>query len=59
MLTSTDIRDLECGIVYVGGDGDLGNLRRPEQTWNLRLIEADFQRRMFEVQETKRWPDIS
>lgn len=41
-------RDLEYDIIYVNGDNNLANLRRPDQTWKVRLIEADFHRLMFD-----------
>ena len=44
-------RDLEYGIVYVNGDNNLENLRRPDQTWKVRLIEEEFHRLMFDVQD--------
>ena len=44
-------RDQEFDIIYVNGDNNLENLRRPDQTWKVRLIEEEFQRRMFDVQD--------
>ncbi len=44
-------RDLEYDLVYVNGDNNLENLRRPDQTWKVRLIEEEFQRLMFDVQD--------
>lgn len=44
-------RDLEYHIIYVNGDNNLANLRRTDQTWKVRLIEADFHRLMFDVQD--------
>jgi len=44
-------RDLEYDVIYVNGDNNLENLRRPDQTWKVRLIEEEFQRLMFDVQE--------
>lgn len=44
-------RDLEFDLVYVNGDNNLENLRRPDQTWKVRLIEEEFQRLMFDVQD--------
>ena len=38
-------------IIYVNGDNNLENLKRPDQTWKVRLIEEEFLRRMFEVVE--------
>jgi adenine-specific DNA-methyltransferase len=44
-------RDLEYDLVYVNGDNNLENLRRNDQTWKVRLIEDEFQRLMFDVQD--------
>ena len=48
-----DIRthDQEFDIIYVNGDNNLGNLRREDETWKVRLIEDDFQRLMFDVED--------
>ena len=40
-------RSAECDLVYINGDNTLANLRRPDETWNVRLIEAEFMRLMF------------
>lgn len=42
-------RDQEYDIIYVNGDNNLENLRREDQTWKVRLIEEDFHRLMFDV----------
>ncbi len=44
-------RDLEFDVIYVNGDNNLENLRREDETWKVRLIEEDFQRLMFDVQD--------
>jgi adenine-specific DNA-methyltransferase len=44
-------REMEYDIFYVNGDNNLENLRRPDQTWKVRLIEEEFQRLMFDVGE--------
>lgn len=44
-------RDLEFDVIYVNGDNNLENLRRDDETWKVRLIEADFHRLMFDVQD--------
>lgn len=44
-------RDLEYDLIYVNGDNNLENLRRPDQTWKVRLIEDEFQRLMFDTQD--------
>lgn len=43
--------DMEFDLIYVNGDNNLENLRRPDETWKVRLIEEDFLRLMFEEQE--------
>lgn len=43
--------DMEYAAVYVNGDNNLENLRRANQTWKVRLIEEEFQRLMFDVQD--------
>lgn len=43
-------RDMEFNLIYVNGDNNLENLRRPDETWKVRLIEEEFLRRMFETQ---------
>jgi adenine-specific DNA-methyltransferase len=49
--TKFNPRDLEFDLIYVNGDNNLENLRRPDQTWKVRLIEEEFQRLMFDVQD--------
>jgi adenine-specific DNA-methyltransferase len=44
-------KDQEYDIIYVNGDNNLENLKRPDQTWKVRLIEEDFRRLMFDVQD--------
>jgi adenine-specific DNA-methyltransferase len=44
-------RDMEFDFIYVNGDNTLENLRAADQTWKVRLIEEEFQRLMFEVQD--------
>jgi len=43
-------RDMEFDLIYVNGDNNLENLRRPDETWKVRLIEEEFLRRMFDTQ---------
>ena len=45
--------DAEFDVIYVNGDNNLENLRRDDQTWKVRLTEAEFQKRMFDVQDVK------
>jgi adenine-specific DNA-methyltransferase len=42
-------RDQEYDVIYVNGDNNLENLKKPDQTWKVRLIEEEFLRRMFDV----------
>jgi adenine-specific DNA-methyltransferase len=44
-------KDQEFDVIYVNGDNNLENLRRPDQTWKVRLIEEEFRRLMFDVQD--------
>jgi adenine-specific DNA-methyltransferase len=41
----------EFDVIYVNGDNNLENLKGPDQTWKVRLIEEEFLRRMFDVQD--------
>lgn len=43
-------RDMEFDLIYVNGDNNLENLRRPDETWKVRLIEEDFLRLMFDTE---------
>ncbi len=40
-------KDTEFGLIYVNGGNNLENLKAPDDTWKVRLIEGDFQRLMF------------
>lgn len=42
-------RDYEFDMIYVNGDSNLENLRAPDETWKVRLIEEDFHRLMFDM----------
>jgi adenine-specific DNA-methyltransferase len=44
-------QDQEYDLVYVNGDNTLENLRRPDQTWKVRLIEEELHRLMFDTRE--------
>jgi adenine-specific DNA-methyltransferase len=44
--------DEPLGLVYVNGDNDLETQRQPGETWQLRLIEQEFWRLMFDVTGT-------
>ncbi len=43
--------DQEYDVIYVNGDNNLENLRKANQTWKVRLIEEEFKRLMFDVQD--------
>jgi adenine-specific DNA-methyltransferase len=44
-------KDSEFDLIYVNGDNNLENLRTPEDTWKVRIIEEDFHRLMFDVED--------
>lgn len=44
-------REMVYDVFYVNGDNNLENLRRIDQTWKVRLIEEEFQRLMFDVED--------
>jgi adenine-specific DNA-methyltransferase len=44
-------KDQEYDLIYVNGDNNLENLRRTDQTWKVRLIEEEFGRLMFDVED--------
>jgi adenine-specific DNA-methyltransferase len=44
-------KDMEFDLVYVNGDNNLENLKKDEDTWKVRLIEEEFARLMFDVQD--------
>lgn len=44
-------RDREFDLIYVNGDNNLENLRRPDESWKVRLIEEAFQTLMFDVED--------
>jgi adenine-specific DNA-methyltransferase len=44
-------REMVYDVFYVNGDNNLENLRRLDQTWKVRLIEEDFKRLMFDVED--------
>lgn len=45
------VKDAEFDLIYVNGDNTLENLRLPDESWKVRLLEEDFQRLMFEGAE--------
>ncbi len=42
---------MEYDLIHVNGDNNLENLRRADRTWKVRLIEEDFHRLMFDVED--------
>ena len=44
-------REMVYDVFYVNGDNNLENLRRLDQTWKVRLIEEEFKRLMFDVED--------
>ena len=44
-------RDMEFDLIYVNGDNNLENIRRLDETWKVRLIEEEFKRLMFDVED--------
>ena len=48
-----DVRPLdgEFDVIYVNGDNNLQNLRKDDQTWKVRLIEEEFHRLMWDVED--------
>jgi hypothetical protein len=44
-------KDQEYDVIYVNGDNNLENLRKADQTWKVRLLEEEFRRLMFDVQD--------
>jgi len=44
-------KDMEFDLIYVNGDNNLENLKKDNETWKVRLIEQEFKRLMFDVQD--------
>jgi adenine-specific DNA-methyltransferase len=44
-------RDTEFDLIYINGDNNLENLKRPDETWKVRLTEEEFKRLMFDVED--------
>lgn len=44
-------RDFEYDRIYVNGDNNLFNLKLADETWKVVLIEEEFKKKMFDVQE--------
>ncbi len=45
--------DMEYDLIYVNGDNNLENLKKDEDAWKVRLIEEEFGRLMFDVQDVQ------
>jgi adenine-specific DNA-methyltransferase len=43
-------KDFEFDLIYVNGDNNLENLKLPNDTWKVRLIEEEFHRLMFDTE---------
>jgi adenine-specific DNA-methyltransferase len=43
-------KDYEFQLIYVNGDNNLENLKAPDDTWKVRLIEEDFHRLIFDME---------
>jgi len=43
-------KDSEFDLIYVNGGNNLENLKAPDDTWKVRLIEEVFLRLMFEME---------
>ena len=44
-------KDSEFDLIYVNGGNNLENLKAPDDTWKVRLIDEDFHRLMFEMED--------
>ena len=44
-------KDSEFDLIYVNGSNNIENLKTPDDLWKVRLIEEDFHRLMFEMEE--------
>ncbi|CAI4029943.1 hypothetical protein DNFV4_00363 [Nitrospira tepida] len=47
---SMSLFDAAFDQIFVNGDNNLENLKAPDDTWKVRLIEEDFFRLMFETE---------
>ncbi len=43
-------KDNEVDLIYINGGNNLENLKTPDDTWKVRLIEEDFHDLMFEME---------
>jgi adenine-specific DNA-methyltransferase len=47
---SYSTKDYKFQLIYVNGDSNVENLKTPDDTWKVRLIEEDFHRLMFDTE---------
>ncbi len=52
-MPNTNLHKLKIllAVIYVNGDNNLENLKRPDETWKVRRIEDEFKRLMFDVRD--------
>ena len=43
--------DQDFDVIYVNGDNNLQNMRKEDQTWKVRVIEEEFHRLMWDVED--------
>ena len=43
------VKDSEFDLIYVNGDNNLENMRRPDEQWKVRRIDDEFHRLMFDT----------
>ncbi len=43
-------QDFAFDLIYVNGDNNLENLKTPDDTWKVRIIEEVFHRLMFDTE---------
>jgi adenine-specific DNA-methyltransferase len=48
--TWENIHELEFDTIYVNGSSNLQNLALSEDTWKVRLLEEEFMKRMWDVE---------
>ena len=44
-------KDFEFDVIYVNGSNNLENLKAPDDTWKVRLLEEEFHRLMFATED--------
>jgi len=48
---SYSVKNFEFDAIYVNGDNNIENMKMADQTWKVRLIELEFKRLMFDLQD--------